>query len=410
MCWVYLLKNKSNAFQTFKNFHTWIENDAQSHIGSIHTDNGKEYTSNEFENYLCQHGIKHQTIVPYSPQHNGVAEIMNRTILNMVHSMMFFKNVKLMFWADVVLCVVIDVKNRCPSNVIRSKTPYEMWYGNIPSVNHLRVFGSTCYALIPKIPHLEGGIPILDQYVESSSNALSSPHETPTTDETLSDVIDRIGRLNLDSIPTQSTVKPGPSQKGPQKWLTKTLENVHPDEVGKIGTRNSTKQNGGDVDDSNSPFDRDVSYDCELNLPTDFELTSFKESASHDERKEVIQKEYDAFIKNGTWKIVDPPLRTKLIGCKWVYKDKYKGDGSLEKHKARLVAKCFAQKEGVDYEKFFPTTKWATIWTLFFLAAQNGWKVHQMDVKTSFLNGDLKENVFMSQLEGFVVKGHEHKV
>ena len=67
MCWVYLLKNKSNAFQTFKNFHTWIENDAQSHIGSIRTDNGKEYTSNEFENYLHQHGIKHQTIVPYNP-------------------------------------------------------------------------------------------------------------------------------------------------------------------------------------------------------------------------------------------------------------------------------------------------------------------------------------------------------
>ena len=68
MCWVYLLKNKSDAFLTFKNFHKWIENDAQSHIGSIRTDNGKEYTSNEFENYLRQHGIKHQTTVPYNPQ------------------------------------------------------------------------------------------------------------------------------------------------------------------------------------------------------------------------------------------------------------------------------------------------------------------------------------------------------
>jgi len=84
MCWVYLLKNKYNAFQTFKNFHKWIENDAQSHIGSICTDNGKEYTSNEFENYLHQHGIKHQTTAPYNPQQNGVAKRMNRTILNMV--------------------------------------------------------------------------------------------------------------------------------------------------------------------------------------------------------------------------------------------------------------------------------------------------------------------------------------
>eukprot|EP00253_Pinus_taeda_P017646 PITA_17646 len=122
-------------------------------------------------------------------------------------------------------------------------------------------------------------------------------------------------------------------------------------------------------------------------------------------------KEYDALIKNDTWKLVDPPFGTKPIGCKWVYKNKYKADGSLDKHKARLVAKGFAQKEGVDYEETFaPTAKWATIRTLFALAAQTGWKVHQMDVKTAFLNGDLKENVFMSQPEGFAVKGHEHKV
>jgi transposase InsO family protein len=77
MCWVYLLKHKSQAFETFKNFHVWIENEAQSHIGTLCTDNGGEYTSNEFESYLHQHGIKHQTIVPYNPQQNGVAERMN---------------------------------------------------------------------------------------------------------------------------------------------------------------------------------------------------------------------------------------------------------------------------------------------------------------------------------------------
>eukprot|EP00253_Pinus_taeda_P013022 PITA_13022 len=102
---------------------------------------------------------------------------------------------------------------------------------------------------------------------------------------------------------------------------------------------------------------------------------------------------------------------TKPIGCKWVYKNKYKADGSLDKHKDRLVAKGFAHKEGVNYEETFaPIAKWATIRTLFAIAAQNSWKVHQMDVKTAFLNGDLKENVFMSQPEGFAMKGHEHKV
>eukprot|EP00253_Pinus_taeda_P010092 PITA_10092 len=84
----------------------------------------------------------------------------------------------------------------------------------------------------------------------------------------------------------------------------------------------------------------DVSYDCELNLSTDFEPTSFKEAASHDEWKEAMQKEYDTLIKNNTWKLVDPPLGTKPIGYKWVYKNKYKFDGSLDKHKARLVTKA----------------------------------------------------------------------
>ena len=94
-----------------------------------------------------------------------------------------------------------------------------------------------------------------------------------------------------------------------------------------------------------------------------------------------------------------------------MYKNKYKSDCSLDKHNTRLVAKGYAQREGIDYEEnFSPTAKWDTIRTLLSLAAQKGWKVHQMDVKTAFLNGDLKENVFMSQPEGFVVKGKEQKV
>eukprot|EP00253_Pinus_taeda_P004500 PITA_04500 len=221
-----------------------------------------------------------------------------------------------------------------------------MWYGHVPLVKHLRVFGSTYYALIPKVHRnklgaISRGIPVLDQNVESSSEENSRSHETPTTDDSLSDVIDRIGRLNPDSVPTQSTEQPGPSKKGPPKWLTKTLESVHRDEVGKIGTRNSNRKNGGDVDYSSSPVDMDVSYDYELNLSTDFEPTSFKEAASHDEWKEVMQKEYDALIKNDTWKLVDPPLGIKPIGCKWVYKNKYKVDGSLDKHKSRLVERGF---------------------------------------------------------------------
>ena len=75
-----------------------------------------------------------------------------------------------------------------------------------------------------------------------------------------------------------------------------------------------------------------------------------------------MQREYDALIKNGTWRLVDPPSGTKPIGCKWILKNKYKANGSLEKHKEILVEKGYAQKEGLDYTKTFPATaKWGTI-------------------------------------------------
>eukprot|EP00253_Pinus_taeda_P032077 PITA_32077 len=86
----------------------------------------------------------------------------------------------------------------------------------------------------------------------------------------------------------------------------------------------------------------------------------------------------------------------KPISCKWMYKVKYKADGTLDKYKACLVARGFSQKEGINYEETFaPTTKMSTIWFVLSLVAQFNWKVHQMDVKSAFLNGDLQEEVYM---------------
>jgi hypothetical protein len=145
-----------------------------------------------------------------------------------------------------------------------------------------------------EIPHLEGGIPILDQSLESPFEAPSPLlGEVPATsleqEVYLDDVIERIERLNLDgnATPSQSVEEPRPSKKGPPKWLKKTLESVHPEEVGKTRTRISTRQDGGDVDNSDlgDVDDMDVSYDCEWNLSTNFEPTSFEEVASHDEWK-----------------------------------------------------------------------------------------------------------------------------
>jgi hypothetical protein len=97
--------------------------------------------------------------------------------------------------------------------------------------------------------------------------------------------------------------------------------------------------------------------------------------------------------------------------CKWVYRVKYKPNGKIDKYKERLVAKGFSQQEGIYYEETFaPIAKWNIIIMVINLAAHNGWKLHQMDVKSAFLNGDLKEDIFMTQPQGFEAKGQEHKV
>ena len=124
-----------------------------------------------------------------------------------------------------------------------------------------------------------------------------------------------------------------------------------------------------------------------------------------------MQSEFDAIMKNGTRPLVDLPVGKTTIGTKWVFKLKHKPDGSIERYKARLVAKGYAQEKGIDFEETFaPTCHMTTIRSICALAAHNGWNVHQLDIKTSFLNGDLHEEVYVVQPHGFVQKGEENKV
>ena len=125
----------------------------------------------------------------------------------------------------------------------------------------------------------------------------------------------------------------------------------------------------------------------------------------------TMRSEFDASVKNGTWSLCDLPSGKKAIGTKWVYKLKHKPDGSIDRYKARLVAKGYAQEKGIDFdETFTPTCCTTTIRSMCALAAHHGWNVHQLDIKIAFLNGDLHEEVYVTQPRGFVQKGEENKV
>jgi hypothetical protein len=141
------------------------------------------------------------------------------------------------------------------------------------------------------------------------------------------------------------------------------------------------------------------------------EPAEFEEAVKKSEWIEAMQEELRMIEKNDTWVLMDKPLHKKAIGVKWVYRTKQNADGSINKYKARLVVKGYAQVFGVDFsETFAPVARLDTIRLLLAVAAQKNWKVYQLDVKSAFLNGYLQEEIYIEQPRGFEVRGQEEKV
>nr|GEX75756.1 hypothetical protein [Tanacetum cinerariifolium] len=144
--YVYLLKHKHKVFETFKVFKNKVENQLRKTIKALRSDRGGEYISQEFQDYLKACGIVQQLTSPYTPQHNGVSERKNHTLLNMVRSMMNLTTLPLFFW-DYALESATRILNMVPTKKV-DKTPYELWYGKVPKLSYLKVWG--CEALVKR--------------------------------------------------------------------------------------------------------------------------------------------------------------------------------------------------------------------------------------------------------------------
>jgi hypothetical protein len=141
------------------------------------------------------------------------------------------------------------------------------------------------------------------------------------------------------------------------------------------------------------------------------EPSCFRDAVDHPEWVQAMDSEMQSICKNGTWELATLPPGQKSIGLKWIFKLKKNSDGEVVKHKARLVAKGYVQQQGVDFEEVFaPVARLDTIRLILALAANRGWQVHHLDVKTAFLNGELEEEVYVAQPEGYVEKGKEKMV
>ncbi|KAL6318455.1 hypothetical protein AAG906_041222 [Vitis piasezkii] len=251
---------------------------------------------------------------------------------------------------------------RLPTKSLKNKTPYEAWYGVKPFVNHLKTFGSICYYHVPE--------PKRSKLDSRAQKGILIGYGTSTKGY-------RIFCLQTNKVVLSRNVKV--DEMTTWDWQNKK------DAQSNAGFNNHEDfQTSKSVDDFPVRGTRsleDIYQRCSLAIT---ELTSY---------------------------FVERPKNHKVIGVKWVFKTKLNSDGSICKHKARLVVKGYAQQYGVDYqETFAPVARYDTIRLLFVLAAQNSWHIHQLDVKSAFLNGFVDEEIYVEQPDGVVAPGKEDYV
>ncbi|KAK2404675.1 putative mitochondrial protein [Trifolium repens] len=431
MTWLYHIKVKSEAFDVFKKFKALVEKQSGKSIKVLRTDGGGEYTSTEFENYCKEKGIIHEVTAPYTPQHNGLAERRNRSILNMARSMVKQKQLPKRFWGEAVSTAVY-ILNRSPTKRLVDKVPEEVWSKVKPSVSHLKVFGSFCYKHIPDVKRKK-----LDD--KSEAMILVGYHRTGAY---------RLYNPITDKVEISRDVKviENDNWDWKQKSASKKAYEVDLDDDSAQNNEPATFVNenhgtGLDEDMHTSSDDDDRTLptrpqrniqmprrlaDCEIApdnvvnnegeivhyaMLADTEPLDVKAALKSKVWKEAMNEELRSIEKNKTWDLCNLPSDKKAIDVKWVYKAKQNPEGKIIKYKARLVAKGFLQRQGLDYDEVFsPVARHETIRLVIALACSRRWPLFHLDVKSAFLNGPLEEDVYVKQPPGFELKGKEDKV
>ena len=417
-CKTYFLKQKNEALEKFKEFKQSIENESGLKIKALRSDRGGEYMSEEFQHYLKECGIKSEATAAYSPQQNGVAERLNRTLVEAARTMLTHASLSNAFWAEAVATTTY-LRNRMVSTVLKNgKTPFQLWYGKKPDLKHLRVFGCVAYIHVPDIERRK-----LDKkakklrfigYTETAGN-YRVWDETKHKCYIRHDVI--FNELDFDFNKMGDT-----SQQEQELEVTEVsskevnidLEEREPDDTEQeTPLRRSERERRpciryGIDEYANKAFH--IAYQAaEIEEPA-----TIKEALTSDysaEWKAAADSEYCSLMENDTWDLVDLPVGRKAVGCKWIFHVKYDSQGETKRFKGRLVAQGFLQKYGIDYDEIFsPVARLSSIRSLLAYATERGMLIHQMDVVTAFLNGDLKEEIYMCQPPGYVQTGKEDKV
>ncbi|GAU17358.1 hypothetical protein TSUD_232340 [Trifolium subterraneum] len=447
MIWLYHITAKSEAFEVFKRFKTLVEKQSDKSIKVLRTDGGQEYTSKEFENYCKDQGIIHEVTAPYTPQHNGLAERRNRSILDMARSMVKQKGLPHRFWGEAVSTTVY-ILNRSPTKKLIDKVPEEVWSKCKPSVTHFKVFGSLSYKHVPDARRKK-----LDD--KSEPMVFVGYHRTgvyrlynPTSDkiEISRDVKENHNEEDVSSDEDNGRHLPVRTHKTtqiprrladcdmvPDNVVDNEGNIVHYAHLRKL-ENHMRKMSQSDEDNGRhlpvrthktTQIPRRLA-DCDMvpdnvvdnegnivhyAMLADIEPLDVKSALKSKVWLEAMIDELKSIEKNRTCDMCKLPSDKKAIDVKWVYKLKQNPEGQVIKHKARLVAKGFLQKQGLDYDEVFsPVARHETIRLVITLACSRRWPMFHLDVKSAFLNGPLEEDVYVKQPPDFELKGKEDRV
>ncbi|KAK9044839.1 hypothetical protein V6N11_058730 [Hibiscus sabdariffa] len=407
--YIYLMRHKSEALEKFKEFKNEVQNQHGKSIKALRSDRGGEYLSQDFDELLKECGIVSQLTPPGTPQWNGVSERRNRTLLDMVRSMMSHTDLPTSFWGYALETAAFTL-NRVPSKSVQ-KTQHEMWTGRRPNMSFMKIWGCKAYVkhqmstkLEPKsekCTFVEYPKETKGYYFYNENKVFVARTEVFLEKEFLMN--SGKGRnIELEEVQQQQVIEPeverisqaveeNPTDLETQPLRRSTRERHEPERYGFLVTTH------GDV----------------ILVDQDEPKTYQEAVASPDSEKwlEAMRSEVDSMSENQVWTLVEPPEGIKPIGCKLVFKKKTDMDGNVQTYKGRLVAKGFRQIHGVDYdETFSPVAMIKSIRILLAVAAFHDYEIWQMDVKTAFLNGKLEEDVYMTQPEGFVTPEDARKV
>ncbi|CAL1392755.1 unnamed protein product [Linum trigynum] len=433
--WVYTLKTKDQALDVFKQFLALVERETGKKLKCIGTDNGGEYKG-PFAIFCKEHGIRQQFTPPKTPQLNGLAERMNRTLLERVRCLLSHSKIPQSFWGEALLAAVY-VWNRSPSVPLKYDAPEKVWIEKEVSYKHLRVFGCKAFVHIPKDERSkldsktrpcvfigygqnEFGYRFFDPI---QKKLIRSRDVVFIENETIEDVVAR------KEVPSTDASQPNLELVPPTPAPTEVGEEVQHDQPEIVEPDAHVEVQPEDADDDGQPpaiegspvrttrsgrISRlstrypETEY---VSLTDGGEPESFTEAMNDEDKQrwiEAMQDEMDSLYENNTFELVKLPKGKRALKNKWVFKIKHDEHNRQPRLNARLVVKGFSQRKGIDFDEIFsPVVKMTSIRTVLGLAASLDLEVEQMDVKTAFVHGDLEEEIYMEQPEGFKKKNKE---